>query len=587
MTPLGAPILLAAALAAALISALATPVFARFAASRGIVAHPRGDRWHRRATPFLGGGAMALAVLVPYASLASDTNAAPMMTVLAGGIAAVALGLLDDIRHLAPTTKLVGQVLVASALVVGGVQVRIIDVAPISFLITVFWVVALMNAVNLLDNMDGLAAGITAIAAAFLGLTAVVQEGAVPGTALLAGITAGAALGFLTHNFAPARVFMGDAGSQLLGYLLAVIALMHTSSAVADITLALFVPVAILALPIFDTAFVTFSRRTAGLPISRGGRDHTSHRLAALGLSDRAAVVAMYAVAMMLAAAGVIADLVSTLVAPMFVIAVVALLLFGAFLQEVDVYGSDRPPQTPVAGAIGIYARFGVEVGLDLVLLTTAYYLSYIVRFEGLPIGIWMPLFTSSVPLVVGIQLVILVVFGVYRTLWRYLSVTDAVAIVRAVAVGTGLAALGLVLVFRFENYSRAVFLIDAVLGAGLIVAARAFGLWLRHTLPGRPTTDARRVLIAGAGDEGVLAMRLVSRAGRYRPIGFVDDDPGKRYRRVSGVPIVGTIAEIGDALERTKPDLVILTVPDDEAMVVRSACTDRGIPWREFLAPV
>jgi UDP-GlcNAc:undecaprenyl-phosphate/decaprenyl-phosphate GlcNAc-1-phosphate transferase len=516
-----------------------------------------------------------------------------MLAVIAGAAAAFALGLLDDFRHIAPATKLVGQVLIAAMLVVGGIEVRIIEFPPLSFLVTVFWIVGMMNAVNLLDNMDGLAAGIAAIAAAFLGITAFAnpEAGVLPGTALLASVTAGASIGFLFHNFAPARVFMGDAGSLVLGYLLAVIALFHTASGAANLTLALVAPLAILALPLFDTIFVATSRRIAGIPISKGGRDHTSHRLAALGLSDRSAVVALYAIAAAFAVLGVAADAISAFVVPLAALGTVGLVLFGIFLHEVDVYGSRRTARpNALTSALRIYGRFGAEVGLDVVLLTSAYYLAYVVRFEGLPIGIWMRRFVESVPLVVGIQLGALVGLGVYRTLWRYLGISDTVAIVRAIAIGTGLAVLAILVVFRFQDYSRAVFLLDVLIASVLVVASRAFLLWLRHSLGGRPRSDARRVLVVGAGDAGVLALRLLTRSseGRYRPVGFLDDDPGKRYRRVGGVPIVGALGDISGALDRTGADLVILTIGEVGSVdAVRRTCADRGVECRDFLVPV
>ena len=576
---------------AAAISVAATPLFAALARRSGLVVAPRKDRWHRAATPLLGGAAIAAGSLVALA-VALPSGREGLVLVLCAG-AAFGLGLLDDFRHFAPTTKLVGQVMLGAALFIGGIQVEIVSFPPIAFLLTVFWIVAMMNALNLIDNMDGLAAGIAAIAALMLGLT---SDPAQPAAAIAAGATAGAALGFLVHNFYPARVFMGDAGSLLLGFLLAATALLHTASGAANLSFAVIAPIAVLALPIFDTALVTASRRSAGRPISQGGRDHSSHRLAALGLSDRGAVLFLYAIAAVLAGVGAIADAVSGLGLALFALAAVGLVLFGLFLHEVDVYGSTERPvpgdlRASALRAIWSQARFGAEVGLDVVLLTVAYYAAYFVRFEGTPESAWLYLFTQSVPIVVGAQLVVLVALRVYRSLWRYLGVGDLVGILRALTLGTAVGALGLLLLYRFEGYSRGVFLFDLLLAAVLLIGARSFALWLRQWFATRPRSGERRVLIVGATERGAVALRLLSPAasGPYRAIGFLDDDPGKRHRRVAGVSVVGTTRDLEAVVRRLSPDLVVLAIDSDRAAVegLRAECERLGVEHRELLDPV
>lgn len=565
----------------------ATPAFASVAERMGLVVHPRNDRWHRTSTPLLGGAAIALAALVTLAGFWPEDRGVIVVVGCAG--LAFALGLLDDFRHLAPATKLVGQVIVASLLAFGGVQVELVPTVPIAFVITVLWVVVMMNAVNLLDNMDGLAAGVSAIGAAALVFTA--WSGNVSAAAV-AAVTLGAALGFLVHNFSPARVFMGDAGSQLLGFLLAAAALLHTSTGAANVGLALLGPLAAAALPIFDTALVTASRGIAGIPISQGGRDHSSHRLAALGMSDRGAVLVLYLVAAGLAGLGLVAANVSSLLAPLVVLGVVLLILFGVFLHDVDVYGRGRQVERPpVFRALSVYGRFGAEVALDVVLLTTAYFLAYAIRYESQPQSDWLGLFTRSLPLVIPIQLASLVVGGVYRTLWRYIGLADVLVIARAIALGAAASGLALLLVYRFQDYSRAVLVFDAFLAAAFLMSARVFILWLRSLFVDRPRAGARRTLIVGANDRGVVALRLLRRSTEapYHVVGFIDDDPGKRYRRVAGVSIVGTTDQLQDEITRLRADLVVVAIdPDDPAAQrVQACCATLQVERREFLVPV
>ncbi len=565
-----------------LVTAIVTPLIARYAGWRGLVVQPRADRWHRRPTPLLGGLAMAIGVLVVMSFALPHTQ--PLAAVILCAGAACALGLIDDFRKLAPTTKLAGQVLIASLLVVGGTRVEIVPFLPLAFVLTIVWVVAMMNAVNLIDNMDGLAAGIAAIAGLALGITAMPTN--LP-AAIVAGATAGAASGFLIYNFHPARIFMGDAGSLLLGFLLATSALLQTATATTNVAIAVFAPLAVLALPIFDTAFVSASRRLAGRPISRGGRDHVSHRLVALGLSERATVLILYAVAAVLAALAIGAELVSGLFVPLLVLAAIALAIFGVFLSEVESYERTRRVHgNAIARAIFRHGRFSAEILLDVGLLTIAYYFAYLLRYEDQPVTIWLAEFGWSLPIVVSLQLGALVVLRVYRTLWRYLGATDIFGILRSLAIANVLAATAIWIGDPAGTRSPAVFILDWLLASLLFLGARALVLWLRRWFALRPRAGERRVVIVGASDPGELALRALSqqKGASYRTIGFLDDDPGKRYRQIAGVPVLGNTDELESIIRRLAPDLVIDT--GTSTTKVRETCRAAGIEWRAFAIP-
>src|SRR2546428_9865029 len=214
--------------AAALLAGVATPAFSRLARRIGMVVQPRADRWHRSPTPVLGGAAITLAAILIIAALLPLSRVGATITV--GLFAAFALGLLDDFRHIAPSTKLVGQAGIASLLFFGGVRVEIIEIEPIAYLVTVLWVVGLMNAVNLIDNMDGLAGGIVAIAGIGLGLSAIPEN---PAAGIVAGAAGGAAHGFPVHHFPPARVFDGHAGNLMHCLPLATPAVLRTATGAA------------------------------------------------------------------------------------------------------------------------------------------------------------------------------------------------------------------------------------------------------------------------------------------------------------------------------------------------------------------
>src|SRR5439155_16846778 len=231
---------------------------------------------------------------------------------------------------------------------------------------------------------------------------------------------------------------------------------------------------------------------------------------------------------------------------------------------------------------------------VDIVLFTVAYYLAFALRFEGFATNVWLYLFVQSVALVVALQLAGLVVFGVYRTLWRFITLADVLNVVRALAV-SNLAGARLILGFAaIPGFPRSALPLNWLLAATLVVGSRASLVWLQYWFAVKPQADARRVLIIGATDAGALALRLISRTRGtpYRAVGFLDDDPGKRFRRVAGVPVVGTISDLESVLVQHRIDLVLyandlpFAEPDQRASL-EASCTRLGAEWREFTMPV
>jgi UDP-GlcNAc:undecaprenyl-phosphate GlcNAc-1-phosphate transferase len=258
------------------------------------VVQARTDRWHRRPTALLGGPALVSGTLLP-AVLAGHWPASPQWIALALGAVGVAtLGLVDDFVGLRPAVKLAGQVGMAALAV--GLGVDVPGLQPLlSAAVALLWIVGVTNALNLIDNMDGLAGGVAAIAATGLAL-----HGLRAGDAALAAAAAalaGASAGFLLHNFPPASIFMGDSGSLFLGYSLAVLSLFAADAQPAADPSALAMPLLVLLVPLFDTTLVTSTRLATGRRVSQGGRDHTSHRLVGLGFSERNAVLLLWAIA--------------------------------------------------------------------------------------------------------------------------------------------------------------------------------------------------------------------------------------------------------------------------------------------------
>jgi UDP-GlcNAc:undecaprenyl-phosphate/decaprenyl-phosphate GlcNAc-1-phosphate transferase len=284
-----------------------TPAVGRFARILGVVDQPgESRRMHVRPIPRLGGIALLFGIFIP--ALAFLTLDGPYRGILLGAAIATCVGVVDDFRGLPWWAKLGGQLAAAGVAVGFGVEVDrftfpflgIQDLPPwVGVPATLIWIVAIMNMVNFLDGMDGLAAGICAIAGTTFAVIALSLGR--PQAAILSAIVAGACFGFLRHNFYPARIFMGDSGALLLGFILATLSVQGLLKTAA--TVALFFPLLVLAVPIVDTSFVLAKRIKHGRPLYEADRTHLHHRFANIGFSQRRAAVYMYAWCAILAGA--------------------------------------------------------------------------------------------------------------------------------------------------------------------------------------------------------------------------------------------------------------------------------------------
>jgi len=285
--------------AGALVLAIAMTPLARWLAPHmGVMDQPEARKIHHTPVPRLGGTAIYVAFIVAALVLGERYNFTQFGSILIGATGVSFLGLIDDRWGLRPIVKLIGQILAASLLYASGIYVGLFHHPLLNLLTTVLWVTFITNAINLLDNMDGLASGIAAIAAAFFGLMCSFSGQYLVGALSIAVL--GACLGFLFYNLNPANIFMGDSGSLFLGFTLAALGIkLRFPDNVTFVTW--MVPVLVMGLPIFDTSLVIVSRLRRRLnPLTTPGRDHTSHRLVVAGLTKREAVLTLYVLALVL-----------------------------------------------------------------------------------------------------------------------------------------------------------------------------------------------------------------------------------------------------------------------------------------------
>src|ERR1043166_2641953 len=544
------PIIVGAA--AAFLSIICTLGVRAFAVRYDLVAKPKNDRWHKQPTAMLGGIAIFIATAAVYLIFVPHTQQS--LVLFGAGTFLFLVGLVDDILNIRPYQKLIGQLIGAGTLVLSGLKLPLTGFEIVDIWITVLWVVGITNAINLLDNMDGLAAGISAIAAFSLALN--FAANGLANELLLTSALIGALIGFLVFNFNPASIFMGDCGSMFIGFLLSgTVLLNQVGGRSRGVGAILAVPVLILFVPIFDTTFVTVLRKLWGRKASQGGRDHTSHRLVALGLSERTAVLMLYGFA---AVAGVLSLAVGQ-IGPaksfaMIGLFIVVLVIIGVYLSKVKVYEGDQQPAGDTNAVFAFlvnvsHKRRIFEVFLDAFLITLAYYSAFAMQRMFEYESNW-GLFLKTLPLLILVKLGAFLAVGVYRGLWRYTSVGDIITIAKGVFLGSILSVFAVLLVYRFEGFSRTVFFLDGVLLLLAVVGSRMAFRVIRQVLPLPVAGDGRKVLIYGAGDGGEMVLRELNNNAEWnlRCVGFIDDDPLKTDKVIHGLKVFdgnGTIADI------------------------------------------
>jgi UDP-GlcNAc:undecaprenyl-phosphate GlcNAc-1-phosphate transferase len=567
------------------LTVMLVPLVGRGARALGLIAEPTSDRWHRRPVPNVGGGAMLVPIVLVCLIGGLLPDVAPLL--LAAALM-YGLGLADDVRPVRPATKLVLQTAIAAMFLMLVPPSGLTGIAVLDLVLGFIWIVGITNAVNLLDNIDGLAAGVAAIAGTFF-IVVLQIEGGSGSSALALAMAAlvGTAAGFLLFNFHPAAIFMGDGGSHLLGSFLACATLAGTSAAHASLAPVAAMPILLLLIPIFDTAFVTVARGLAGRSAFLGGRDHMSHRLVALGIGERRAVLVLYALT---AAGGAIA--LALLLAPgpfawtAVGVYVAGLGAIGLYLGHIQATRPDVAPPLPTE----LTSRYrAYEVVLDLLLLSGAYYLAYLARFREPDFSRLLPAFVGTFPVVVGVQTVALWLSGKYRQTWGHLDAREILALFRASALGVAASIIAVLYLTRFEGYSRLVFLLDALLAPVLLVGARVALGRLDEYLRLRRSRGAR-ALIYGAGRGGTLALReLLQNADlQLSPAGFLDDDAAKRRRRVDGLSVLGSLDDLPALLDAQpgRVTTIIVTIrdlPQARLEQLRTICGARDIAVQRF----
>jgi UDP-GlcNAc:undecaprenyl-phosphate/decaprenyl-phosphate GlcNAc-1-phosphate transferase len=569
---------------------LLIPLVRRLATRWGCVVQPTQARWHKRPTPTLGGVAVFAGCFVPVLAFAPNPSASLPVLLIAAQMFAV--GLYDDLHQLHPVTKLLGQLSAAATALFFGYSLNFFAWAPMDAVLTVLWIIGLTNAVNLLDNMDGLAGGIGLIAALYLAFFFLQHDD--PQHVWLALALAGALAGFLVFNVYPASIFMGDAGSLVFGSMLSLLAIRAHGQA-SNIFSLVAVPTCLLLVPILDTGLVTLTRILRGQAISQGGRDHVSHRLVVMGLSEPQAVLCLYVMAAISGGTALwIEQLSYTLSVALLPLIILSCVLFTAYVSQVEILAPEEGYRRAMARRLPAlfltltYKRRLFEVLLDFCLMAFAYYLAFALRFDFILNAAHSERYLTSLPIVLIASFGAFFAVGVYRGVWRYTGFEDHVRLGLGVAGGTAVAAVILVLLYDFVGYSRSVLVLYALV-LFLAVAGSRLSFRLFALLLARRHTTGVPVLIYGADDGGALVVQECRRnpGVRCRPIGFLDDDPHKQGRLVLGLPVLGGSDRLAEILQRQQVQGLIISSPsimaNGRAELIRTVCEAREV-WIKAL---
>jgi len=475
---------------------LATAATIRIARRNGWLVHPRADRWSRSSVAKFGG----VAILLTFSlSVIAFGVSKPLLTVALLTAAMGLVGLVDDILQLRPGWKFAAQFIIAAFAVWSGIVYHLFQIESLNYAFSFLWILGVTNALNLLDNMDGLAAGISVIAA---GTLLLLGHGSGPMAIGLLAMAA-AQLGFLVFNFHPAKIFMGDAGSLAVGFFLACCSVLEAGH-VSTMFSVVFVPGLVLFLPIFDMLLVSVTRRLNGRAISVGAKDHTSHRLVMLGLSERNAVLTLYLLAALSAVVAVLCKRVWSDIGPgilaLFLLTATAFWFYLAKIQLPEEWLSRTNVLTFLLPEfLNSVGKRAAMVFVDAGLIVLAEFLGYLLRFDGVPHRYGASFIWAAV-LLIAVKIPLFAIFSVYRRDWAIRALRDIYPLIKGSILGSVLVVSGLTYTTGFKDFSRAVFAAEMVLTVCLMSFVRTVSRFFDDVLPKQ--TNEAYLIVGGPSAE-------------------------------------------------------------------------------------
>ncbi|MGA9722395.1 MAG: hypothetical protein WBQ86_08075 [Candidatus Binatus sp.] len=574
-----------------LVAAAMMPLAKAASVHFGIVAQPSIDRPHERPTALLGGLAVmaGFVVAIGLVGILAGFPYHTMPWLAAFAVAMCLVGLLDDIVDLVPRHKLMLELAAISVLVWWGPHLDFFPYQPLNLALTIFWLVTATNAFNLIDGVDGLAAGVGIVAALSIATVAGLHLHYVTMVAALA--IAGALAGFMVFNFPPASVFMGDEGALAVGLVLGVLSIQGSHWHEGSLPARLAMPLLALMVPLLDMATVTVTRLATGNPISKRGLDHSHHRLTRLGMSSATAAATLIGLQVMAGGCAIALSLVpgydAVLLIPFMALffALVALFLMDrSFETEAPGQIEDLPAIARVILSFG-YKRRLVELVLDVALVAAAYFGATMLRFDFDLTNAQVDGMLAGLPWIVLIGCGAFMVAGVYRGIWRYTGLAESMRFMLAALIA-GLA-VELASSILPITISRATVVMFVLLLFNFLVATRwSFHLFQRI---GRfLAQSARRLVIVGADARGAAAVQhlQLTVGASAELLGVLDDDSFKHGKLFHGYPVLGSLDNLDEILARTPFDEIVIaqeTLSAAQLAALESFTVSHRITLRRF----
>jgi len=551
---------------------LTTAATIQIARRNGWLVHPRADRWSQDSVAKFGGVSILLTFSLAVIAFRAPK---PLLTVTLLTIAMGLVGFLDDIVQLRPSWKFAAQFVIAAVAVGSGIVYHLFHIGLLNYAFSFLWILGVTNALNLLDNMDGLAAGVSVIAAGSLLL---LGHGSGP---MAIGLLAMAAsqLGFLVFNFHPAKVFMGDTGSLAVGFFLACCAVSGAGHVSAMFSV-VFVPGLVLFLPIFDMLLVSVTRRLNGRAISAGAKDHTSHRLVMLGLSERNAVLTLYLLAALSAFVAVLCKRVWSDVGPgilaLFLLTATAFWFYLAKIQLPEEWLSRTNALTFLLPEfLNSVGKRAAMVFVDSGLIVLAEFLGYLLRFDGVPRQ-YAGSFLWAAVLLILVKIPLFAIFSVYRRDWAIRALPDIYPIIKGSGLGSVLVVSALTYMTGFKDFSRAVFATEMVLTVCLMSFVRTVSRFFDDVLP-RQTSEA--YLIVGGSSAEFFYRYFEWQRLHGNIVAFVTPvRNGNAF--LYGVPVI-PLSRMSTFLSRVTAVYLLPDCPEPTRLIALQLCSPENIPVR------
>jgi UDP-GlcNAc:undecaprenyl-phosphate GlcNAc-1-phosphate transferase len=456
------------------------------------------NRWKPKQVP-LTGGISILFLFVLFLILRSGgfPKDSKIISVFIGGIFIFLLGLFDDILDIKSYHKFLIQIGIVLLLISFGVRISMFG-KPLGYILTFFWILGITNAFNLLDNMDGLSAGIGAIAFFFLGIN-FIGEGAVL-FIFISFIFTSLLLGFLVFNFNPAKIYLGDSGSLTIGYFLSVLPVLGSQKSGRSVFITIVFPIMIMLIPIMDTVLVSVTRNLRGQSPFEGGKDHLSHRLVMLGLSEKQAVLFLYLVSVILGISVLLFKEIPTVYSMILYFFIsMGFVLFGIYIGKIKIVNKPRKRENIVLLSTNfLYKKKIFHIMVDLILVVLVYYFAYLIRFEAHMSQKNLKIFLDSFPIVIFFKILCFHFSGIYKIESRYFSFSDGLKVLKGVSLGSVLSVVFLTLLTRFVDYSRAVFVIDWMLTLMVVGGVKVFYRFFEELFAPVKYKSKRKIILVG-----------------------------------------------------------------------------------------